>query len=105
MIKRSLGRSRIAGAMAALGMLAACSNSLDVSNPNAAAEPEVLSSVEGIQALAIGMQQYYATNLLGSLIIDTGLSSREIASNSTFLGQLILESGGTAMDGSLANLG
>jgi hypothetical protein len=91
-------------AIAAIASFAACT-SLDVSNPNAASEPQVVGSTEGIQALAVGLQQYYAGSVLGTLIIDTGLGSRELAANSTFLGQVILENGGTAMDGSLADLG
>jgi hypothetical protein len=89
----------------ALGLLAGCADSLDVGNPNAAAEPAVLSSTDGIQALAVGMQQYYATSVFGTLIIDTGLSSRELAANSTFIGQITLEAGGTSLDGSLADVG
>jgi hypothetical protein len=93
------------GAICLLGLSTACADSLDISNPNAASEPQVVVSTDGIQALAVGMQQYYATSVLGPLILDTGLGSRELAANQTFIGQLILESGGTTMDGSLADLG
>jgi len=52
--------ARFARARRAIGLgvtllvVASC-QSLDVTNPNSAAEPEVLSTAEGIQALAIGM--------------------------------------------------
>ena len=98
-------RIHIGAICLALGLSTACADSLDISNPNAASEPQVIVSTDGIQALAVGMQQYYATSVLGPLIIDTGLGARELAANQTFIGQLILESGGTTMDGSLADLG
>ena len=82
----------------------ACAKSLDISNPNAASEPQVLTSAAGIQALAVGMQQNYAVSVLSALILDTGLSSRELAANSTFLGELTLEAGGTSLTGSDADM-
>ena len=80
--------------------LSGCENALDVSNPNAAAEPEVLATAEGIQALAIGMQRSYAIGVLQTLIRDGGMSSKELVANSTFINQLILEGGGAQLTGS-----
>lgn len=85
-----------------LGLTAACS--LDVSDPNNASEQKVLASPDAIQALAVGMQQFYASNVLGVLYINTGVTSRELTINQTFLGQVIIETGGDAMDGSAGEL-
>src|SRR5688500_9983978 len=94
------GVRRVLGATFTLLSLSACGNSLDIANPNSAAEPEVLATVEGIQALAIGMQRSYAIGVLQTLIRDGGMSSKELVANSTFINQLILEGGGAQLTGS-----
>ena len=97
--------ARFARARRAIGLgvtllvVASC-QSLDVTNPNSAAEPEVLSTAEGIQALAIGMQRSSAIGVQQTFIRDGGMSSKELVANSTFINQLILEQGGTSLTGS-----
>src|SRR5687767_10249171 len=78
--------------------------SMDVANPNSADEDKVLNTSEGIQALAVGIQQYYATSVLGPIIINTGVVSRELTINLTFLGQVLIEDGGNALDGSVGEI-
>jgi starch-binding outer membrane protein, SusD/RagB family len=97
-------RTRAIG-LAVLAMtlgVAACS--LNVTDPNSASEDKVLESPEAIQALAVGLQQYYANNVLGTLYINTGVTSRELTINNTFLGQVAIEAGGDQLDGSVGEL-
>jgi starch-binding outer membrane protein, SusD/RagB family len=58
-------RIRTGLALLALSVTAAgCDASLDVVNPNAPVETEVLSSVDAMLAFSIGMQDQYATSVL-----------------------------------------
>jgi starch-binding outer membrane protein, SusD/RagB family len=58
-------RIRIGLAVLALSAVAAgCDMSLDVVNPNAPIETEVLTSVDGMLALSLGMQDQFATSVL-----------------------------------------
>lgn len=91
-------------ALAAASLVALASCSLDVVDPNNASESKVLTSTDGAMALAVGMQQFYANNVLGVLYINTGVTSRELTINQTYIGQVIIEDGGTAMDGSVGEL-
>jgi hypothetical protein len=84
------------------GALTGCN--LDVVDPNNASEQKVLASTDAVQATAVGLQQFYANNILGVLYINTGVTSRELTINQTFIGQVIIEDGGTAMDGSVGEL-
>ena len=81
---------------------AACS--LSVTDPNSASEDKVLESQDAIQALAVGLQQYYANNVLGTLYINTGVTSRELTINETYLGQVAIEEGGDQLDGSIGEM-
>jgi hypothetical protein len=71
--------------------------SLDYVNPNAAAENQVLTTREGVFSLAIGMQQFYATQTLGSIITIPGTTARELGTPTTFQNPLDLEIGGTLL--------
>lgn len=55
-------RARAAVALAAAAALSACD--LDLTNPNAPAEGEVVSNLDGIVTLGVGLQSQYADNLL-----------------------------------------
>ena len=46
-------------------------------NPNAATESQVLTTVDGLTALAIGMKREYQVNTLDVVIRSSGLSARE----------------------------
>jgi hypothetical protein len=78
--------------------------SLDVTNPNSASEDQVLTTREGIMALAVGMQQYYAVTALEPIILATGITSSELAANSTFLNLIELQDGGNKLTTGNANV-
>ncbi|MCS6807471.1 MAG: RagB/SusD family nutrient uptake outer membrane protein [Bacteroidota bacterium] len=71
--------------------------SLDYINPNAPAENQVLTTREGVIALAIGMQQFFATSTIEAYITTSGTSARELAVVSTFQDPLDLEVGGAEL--------
>ncbi len=60
--RRALGRAR--GALLLAGLAAAAGCSLDLKNPNAPLEEEVLASSELILTTAVGLQSQYADNVL-----------------------------------------
>ena len=82
--------------------LTACS--LDVSNPNSATEEDVLSSAEGIRSFAIGMQGYYSETAYPDVVLNTGVTTRELAINTTFSSLVELEDGGTSLPGGNSRL-
>ncbi|NOX37776.1 MAG: RagB/SusD family nutrient uptake outer membrane protein [Calditrichaeota bacterium] len=71
--------------------------SLDVNNPNSASENDVLTTPEGIIALAIGMQEIYATNVVHLQVFTTGVTSREIAGTTTYASVEELDDGGVTL--------
>jgi starch-binding outer membrane protein, SusD/RagB family len=75
-------------------MMSSSGCSLDYVNPNAAAQNQVLTTREGIFSLAVGLQQYYATQTLGNIIAIPGVTARELAATTTFQNPLDLEIGG-----------
>lgn len=72
---------------------------LDLSNPNAATEQEVLSTKDGLFALSVGMRQLYSTQALGSVILTPSVSCRETAIMTTFANLEELEEGGSKLSG------
>jgi hypothetical protein len=99
----TIRRSAI-GLVAFAATLGAAACSLNVTDPNSASEDKVLQSQDAIQALAVGLQQYYANNVLGTLYINTGVTSRELTINETYLGQVAIEDGGDQLDGSIGEM-
>jgi starch-binding outer membrane protein, SusD/RagB family len=59
---RHAGR-RLAAAAAAAALLGGCSLDLDLVNPNAPTEGEVLSTIDGVLALSLGMQEQFAGSI------------------------------------------
>ena len=59
---------RAALALAVVASLAAGCSSLDLSNPNSATEQTVLTSVDGVLALGVGIQQQYAQGVINYLV-------------------------------------
>ncbi len=90
--------------LAGLLLLGAAGCSLNVTNPNSASEEQVLTTREGVIALAIGMQQFYATTALEAVILTPGVTSREIAINTTFANLVELEDGLSALTGANGSL-
>ncbi|WP_116544275.1 RagB/SusD family nutrient uptake outer membrane protein [Pontibacter virosus] len=70
---------------------------LDIPNPNAASDVEVLNSREGIVALSVGMRQFYSTAGLEAALLYPGVTGREMKGVATFTNVLELEAGGTAL--------
>ncbi|MCK6558177.1 RagB/SusD family nutrient uptake outer membrane protein [bacterium] len=94
-MKRSLhNRPKLALALASMLLLVITACSLDVTNPNSASEDQVLTTRTGVIALAVGLQQNYAVSVMEPVILTPGVTSGEIAINSTFTNLLELQDGG-----------
>ncbi|HHB77956.1 MAG TPA: RagB/SusD family nutrient uptake outer membrane protein [Saprospiraceae bacterium] len=78
-----------------LASLASCN--LDLANPNAATEADVLTTKDGLLALAKGVEHRYATSTLPAAILTPGISGREIAAMTTFSSLEELEDGGAQL--------
>lgn len=85
-------------------VLVAAACDLNVTNPNAATDEEVLNSRDGIISFTVGMQGYYASTTLPALIRTTAVTTRELAINTTFANLIDLENGGTALPESNGNI-
>ena len=75
-------RCAVAAATASLGLLGACS--LDLQNPNSPTESQVTSSVDGVIALATGLQGRFATSY-GNFAYAAGLVTDEFSATSAAL--------------------
>lgn len=64
-------------------------------NPNAASKDQVINTVDGLQALAIGMKREYEINSLDVFIRASGCSAREFGVILGFTNPLDLEAGGS----------
>jgi len=78
-------------------LLLTSSCELDIANPNAASDLEVLSSRDGIIALSVGLRQFYATSGVEAAYLYPGVTGRELKGVATFTNVLELEAGGTAL--------
>ncbi len=88
---------RITLLCACTALMLASSCSLDIANPNQPSELEVLSTREGIIALAVGVQQTFATAGMTSILTVTGLTSRELTSDINVVQYQELEDGGAPL--------
>ncbi|WP_242928345.1 RagB/SusD family nutrient uptake outer membrane protein [Pontibacter vulgaris] len=84
------------GALSGCLMLASGCD-LDIPNPNAASDVEVLNSRDGIIALSVGVRQFYSTSGLEAAYLYPGVTGREMKGVATFTNVLELEAGGTAL--------
>ena len=66
---------------------------LNITNPNQAVEERVLTTSDGIIALAIGMQRDYASQNVDAYVRHPAITSREFAANTTFANLIQLEDG------------
>lgn len=89
-------RTSTRGMLAAAVFAAGCNMGLDLTNPNSPLEEEVLSSVEGVVGVSLGMQEQFAASVLTyvrapALITDEwGTASKALAADqSLFLGETI----------------
>jgi hypothetical protein len=85
-----------------LSLAAGCD--LNPTNTNNPSEEQVLTTAEGIRTLTVGMQEFYATSTLSATVTTTGVTSREIAVNTTFANLIELEAGGTDLNTGNANV-
>ncbi|KAA6430822.1 RagB/SusD family nutrient uptake outer membrane protein [Rufibacter glacialis] len=80
---------------------------LDLANPNAASDLEVLTSREGIIAYSVGLRQFYSTAGVEAAYLYPGVTGRELKGIATFTNILELEAGGSALpsfNGNILNL-
>jgi hypothetical protein len=68
---------------------------LDVLNPNAASDQQVLNTSAGIIALSIGIRQSYSTTGLSNTMVAPCVTAREIKGVATFTNVIELEEGGS----------
>ena len=79
---RMVRRCAVAAATASLGLLGACS--LDLQNPNSPTQEQVTTSVDGVIALATGLQARFAASY-GNFAYTAGLVTDEFAATSASL--------------------
>lgn len=83
--------------MIAFLVISFASCELDLTNPNAASEDQVLNTKDGLIALAIGIRQVYSTSVLGSEVLYPSVTTRETAAMTTFSSLEELEDGGSSL--------
>ena len=98
-------RIRLGLAVLAIGASMACNTSLDLTNPNSPTEQAALSSIDGVIATELGMQDQFATSVntyvrAPALVTDEwGIASKALAADiSLFTGQGIDPSYGVVSD-------
>jgi len=98
-----LKKYSIAAVAAATLMISSCK--LDVVNPNAASDQQVLTTSSGIIALSIGLRQSYSTTGLSNVMVSPDVTAREIKGVATFTNVIALELGGSNVtpDGNVLN--
>lgn len=72
---------------------------LDLVNPNAATEGDVLTTKDGLIALAIGTRQVFSVSALGPVLLTPSVTTRETAAMTTFANLEELEQGGAQLSG------
>jgi hypothetical protein len=77
---------------------------LDVVNPNAASDQQVLTTKAGIIALSIGLRQYYSTTGLNNIMVSPCVTDREMKGVATFVNVIELEEGGSDISTPNANV-
>jgi len=70
---------------------------LDISNPNAPTDDDILNSAAGIEQFTIGMQGFFSGAVYEDVVLNTGVTTREVAINTTFTSLIELEDGGVAL--------
>ncbi len=77
---------------------------LDLANPNAPSDEQVLTTSEGIVNLATGLIRYHSSTLLEAHIVFTGTTAHELSIITTLANLIELEEGGTALPPSISNV-
>jgi hypothetical protein len=91
---KNMNRLFIATILMALLMpsLQSCDN--DFENPNSTTSETILNTKDGLIALSVGVRQLYSTTGVRYVIETPAVTTREVASTSTFLSLMELEDGG-----------
>lgn len=101
----SLHRLLVPGTTLLVFLVLAVGCDLSPTNENNPTEAQTLTSAEGIRALAVGMQEFYATDAVNATIPRAvSITSREIAINNTFSNLVEMEAGGDNLSTSNANV-
>ncbi len=98
-IRISVAALCLAGTLLALN---GCS--LDPANLNSATEDQALSTRDGIFATTVGLQRFYAVDVLPSIVTSTGVTSRELAVRRSFVNLVEIELGGAGLNNANANV-
>ena len=77
----------------------------NIEDPNRVGEDTVFNTRDGLVTAAIGLQQLYNVQTLDNVVVTPGITTREIAANTTFANLLDLEAGGTTLETTNANVG
>lgn len=86
-------------ALLSLTLLASVFSSctLDPVNPNAVTEDKALTTRDGIFNTAVGLQRFFAVDVMSAIIRTPGTTSRELAITRTFINLTDLEAGGQGL--------
>ncbi len=96
-VMKRITRAAFAGGICVMLALVMTSCDTTFENPNAASEDQVVSTADGLQALAIGMRRTYSINFLSPVIRSAGLTTREFAVVVGFTNPQEIELGGSAL--------
>ena len=96
-VMKRITRAAFAGGFCVMLALAMTSCDTNFENPNAASEDQVVSTVDGLQSLAIGMRRTYSISFLSPMIRSSALSTREFAVVVGFTNPQEIELGGSAL--------
>lgn len=83
--------------IAALFLIIGTGCELDINNPNSATEEDVLGNADALRSYTIGMQGFFNESVYPDIVLNTGITTRELAINTTFSSLIELEEGGTAL--------
>ena len=97
-------RSFLAGAFA-VAAVAGTGCDFNLEDPNTVGQETAFSTRDGLFAAAQGLQELYAVQTLDNVVITPGITTRELAANTTFANLLDLEAGGTGLPTTNANVG
>ncbi|NNE34915.1 MAG: RagB/SusD family nutrient uptake outer membrane protein [Rhodothermales bacterium] len=96
-VMKRITRATLTGGTCLLLALVMASCDTTFENPNAASEDQVVSTVDGLQALAIGMRRTHSISFLSPMIRSSALTTREFAVVVGFTNPQEIELGGSAL--------
>ena len=99
-----LRRTLLAGALA-LSATAGSGCDFNLDDPNTVGEDTVFNTRDGLLVAAVGLQELYNVQALDNVVVTPGITTRELAANTTFANLLELEDGGATLNNTNANVG